>query len=144
MGQELLRPATRNHYISSLVLTLAKRGFLLWVGLSAGLCFFAYATDTFPKQNTVALSLKYLAISFSVQLPAFGLCLRLALWNSQLGMMLGMYVVVGLQMAVLWLWWRNQESWTWPFIILAVLILLATGAAITAWARRLWLEAELT
>ena len=143
MGQELLRPATRNHYISSLVLTLAKRSFMLWVGLSAGLCFLAYATDTFPKQNPVALTLKYLAISFAVQLPAFGLCLRMGLWNSQFGMMLGMQAVCGLQMALLSLWWRNRESWTWPVILLVVLILLAAGAAITAWARRRWLEAEL-
>ena len=54
-----------------------------------------------------------------------------------------MYAVAGLQMALLSLWWRNQGSWTWPLIILVVLILLAAGAAITAWARRRWLEAEL-
>jgi hypothetical protein len=143
MGQELLRPATRNHYINSMVLTLAKRSLLLWVGLSAGLCFLAYATNTFPKQNTVALVLKYLAISFAVQIPSFGLCLRMALWNSQFGYMLGMYAVVAPQMALLSLWWRNRESWTWPVILLVVLILLAAGTAITAWARRRWLEAEL-
>jgi len=143
MAQELLRPATRNHYLNSLFVVLAKRSFLMWIGLGAGLYFLAYATDTLPKENTAALILKYTALSLAVQIPGFGLCLRLGLWNSQLGYMLGIYAVVGLQMAVLSLWWRYQEAWTWPIFLVVLLVHLLLGGRIITWARRKWLEAEL-
>ena len=143
MAQELLRPATRNHYLSSLLFTLAKTSLLLWMGIFAGLFFLAYTTDTLPKENTTALILKYSALSFAVQIPAFGLCLRMALWNSQFGYMFGMYAVIGLQMAVLLLWWRNQESWTWPIITLVVLVHFVVGAGILVLARNAWRRTEL-
>lgn len=143
MAQELLHPAMRASYLDSLLFALAKRSLLLWIGLLVGLGFLAFTTDTFPQENTMSLILKFVVLSFAVQIPAFGLCLRLGLWNSQFVYMFGMYAVVGLQMGVISLWWRHQEGWAWPIFSLILLLHILLGSWMIAWARRKWLQAEL-
>ncbi len=143
MAQELLRPAKRTSYFDSLFFAMAKRSVWLWASLFASLWLIAFATDTLPQENREALILKFAALSFAVQVPAFGLCLRMGLWNSMFGVIFGLYPVVAIQMGVISLWWYNQEDWTWPIFVLVLLLHIALGLGIIAWARRKWLEAEL-
>jgi len=143
MAQELLRPADRTSYLDSLLFAMAKRSALLWVCLLGALWFLAFATDTLPKENQTSLILKFITLSFAVQIPAFGLSLRLGLWGSQFIYMFGMYAVVALQMGVISLWWRYLLERGWPTLVLLILVNIALGLGIIAWARRKWLEAEL-
>lgn len=142
MSQELLRPAGRTRYIDSLLTSLVKRSVLLWVGLLAGLWVIGFATDTLPKENVVSLSLKFLALSFAVQIPAFGICLRLGLWKSIFGYAFGMYAAVGLQMGAISLWWHYGQEWGWVVFGLFLIGHVVVGAGVIFWARRKWLEAE--
>ena len=143
MSHELLRPASRDSYFNNFIVSHAIRVVLTWLGTHIGLSVLAIASDTIPLQNTLAVVAAFLALSLTMQIPAFGFLLRLSLENSFLGYILGTYFVIAVQIGTLALWWADRFA---PSPIL-LSTLLATHCALgiwsILWARRNWLAAEL-
>jgi len=143
MGQELLRPATREAYIDSILIFLAKRTLLLSCGAHIAFFLITYITGKFPAENTIAVAIAFLIISMAGQFVGLAACVGLALWKSFFANLLGMYLVVAIQMGPISLWWSCRDASGWLIVPAILSVQVATGVLLLKWARGKWLADDL-
>ncbi len=145
MASELLRPANRIAYFEGLFQSLAKRSLVFWLAMNAG-AWVVFVTSQMPMiaGDPTRLTIGFLLLSLAVQLPAFALGLRMALWRPPFLFFLGCYVLVGLEIGLLASWIVLQKT-SDPILIalLGAIMLIALGLPLLTWARNAWLRTEL-
>ena len=143
LGQELLRPASREAYFDGLFLTLAKQAMLFWLALQAALAVIVLSLGMLTSQELGRAATIYTLLSLALQVPAFGWWLWVAKRHSILFTLLVLYVSMFLQVSVvsLW-WWCRGTSGDALFSLLAVAIALA-GWLVIRRVRQSWLNMEL-
>ena len=139
MAQELLFPLTRMEYLDGLLWALARELVTNWLvllltlgGLVASECV---AAPDASFQTVVAFAL----FSAALQVPSFGIALRLARFRSGILFGLSAYGVVIAQIGLLSLWWNSP-----PFLrLLIVGFLIVLGIVLIRRSRQKWLDTEL-
>lgn len=145
MAQELLRPATRKQYFDGLLGALVKQTALLWLALQLALTVVVLSIENvLLQEELLPLTAAYFVVSLALQVPAFGLCIAIARWNSLLLQLLSMYAVAGLELLAIWAWWSAREQLgNFSAMALVIVVSLALGGAMIRAAQRSWLCAEL-
>jgi hypothetical protein len=144
MAHELLWPATRAEYIHDLFLATAKQSLWMWVAIQIPILAIVMSTGALADENRPVLVVSYLLVSLAAQLPAFGFCLWIIRKFSVWRLFLGLYAVMFFQILVLGVWWAGRkECGDLLVVAIIIVVLLALGAKMIAWARRAWLQLEL-
>jgi len=143
LGQELLRPASREAYFNALFWTLAKQAVLFWLALQVALAVAALALGTLTRQELGRTATTYILLSLALQLPAFAWCLWVTKRHSMLRTYLGIWVSGAFQFGVVSLWWWSRQDGGD-----AIFSLLAAAIAVAGWllirrVRQSWLNMEL-
>jgi hypothetical protein len=140
IAMELMRPLTRGRYFDDLLAASAWNTVVAWLLLNASLAFAVLGLSSDPI--TLQIGVMFVVLSLAITWATFGLAVRTATWKSSVSRLAALiFGWMILAVPVLIWWFEHGAIGDWPFIGVAVLLLVIGGALIFS-ARRAWSNLE--